>query len=199
MQNQHIHPIFDRLLQRSDREQRLQQRSKVLWLTGLSGAGKSTIAQQLERSLHNAGFVAQVLDGDNVRTGLCHNLGFSLDDRTENIRRVAEVAKLYAQTGIITIVSFISPTIALRELAKQIIGEADFYEIYIHAPIEVCEQRDVKGLYAKARRGEIKNFTGIDDIYEAPTSPQLEIRTDLQSLDASVHTILDAIRPLIQL
>ncbi len=199
MQNQHIHPIFDRLLQRSDREQRLQQRSKVLWLTGLSGAGKSTIAQQLERSLHNAGFVAQVLDGDNVRTGLCNNLGFSLDDRTENIRRVAEVAKLYAQTGIITIVSFISPTIALRELAKQIIGEADFYEIYIHAPIEVCEQRDVKGLYAKARRGEIKNFTGIDDIYEAPTSPQLEIRTDLQPLDASVHTILDAIRPLIQL
>ena len=134
--NENIHPIFDRLLQRSDREQRLGQRSKALWLTGLSGSGKSTIAQALERKLHNEGFFAQVLDGDNIRSGINNNLSFSPEDRQENIRRIAEIAKLYVNTGIITINSFISPTIAIRQEAKDIIGSDDFIEVYINTPLE---------------------------------------------------------------
>lgn len=184
-----IHPIFDRLLQRDDREQRLQQQSKVLWLTGLSGSGKSTIAQALERKLHNEGYFAQVLDGDNIRSGLNNNLGFSLEDRKENIRRIAEIAKLYLHSGIITLNSFVSPTREIRGFAKDIIGLDDFIEIYINAPLEVCEARDVKGLYKKARNGEIKGFTGIDSPYEAPHNPALEIRTDQLSLDESVEQI----------
>ncbi len=184
-----IHPIFDRLLQRDDREQRLKQHSKVLWLTGLSGSGKSTIAQALERKLHNEGYFPQVLDGDNIRTGINSNLGFSLEDRKENIRRIAEIAKLYLQSGIITLNSFVSPTREIRAFAKDIIGADDFIEIYINAPLEVCEARDVKGLYKKARNGEIKGFTGIDSPYEAPHSPALEIRTDQLSLEESVEQI----------
>ena len=142
---ENIHPIFDRLIQREDREKRLNQHSKVLWLTGLSGSGKSTIAQQLERRLFEEGFFAQVLDGDNIRTGINKNLGFSAEDREENIRRIAEIAKLYLQSGIICINSFISPTRAIRHMAKSIIGAEDFIEIYVNAPLEVCESRDVKG------------------------------------------------------
>ena len=184
-----IYPIFNRLLQRSDREQRLEQRSKVLWLTGLSGSGKSTIAQHLERKLHNEGFFAQVLDGDNIRSGISNNLGFSLKDRQENVRRIAEVARLYLSSGIITLSSFISPTRAIRQMAKDIIGKEDFVEIYINAPLEVCEQRDVKGLYAKARSGIIKDFTGIDAPYEAPENSPIEIRTDKVSIEEAVETI----------
>jgi len=184
-----IHPIFDRLLQRSDREQRLGQRSKALWLTGLSGSGKSTIAQALERKLHNEGFFAQVLDGDNIRSGINNNLSFSPEDRQENIRRIAEVAKLYVNTGIITINSFISPTIAIRQEAKDIIGAADFIEVYINTPLEVCEARDVKGLYKKARSGAIKGFTGIDAPYEAPVHPDVDVKTDGQSIEDSVNII----------
>ncbi len=193
-----IHPIFDRLLQRSDREQRLQQRSKVLWLTGLSGSGKSTIAQSLERRLHNEGFFAQVLDGDNIRSGINNNLGFGLDDRRENIRRIAEIAKLYLQSGVITLNSFISPTREIRDYARSIVGPEDFIEIYINAPLEVCEKRDVKGLYQKARKGEIKGFTGIDSPYEAPESPALEIRTDELSLEESVERIFQHIQAIIR-
>ena len=196
---QNIHPIFDRLLQRADRERRLQQKAKVLWLTGLSGSGKSTIAQALERKLYNEGFFAQVLDGDNIRSGINNNLGFSLEDRKENIRRIAEVAKLYLNSGIISINSFISPTIEIRKFAKAIIGADDFIEIYINAPLEICEQRDVKGLYKKARKGEIKGFTGIDSPYEAPQNPALEIKTDELSLDASVEVIYQFILPKIVL
>ena len=192
-----IHPIFDRLLQREDREAFLTQNSKVLWLTGLSGSGKSTIAQHLERHLYNEGFFAQVLDGDNIRSGLNSNLGFSVEDRKENIRRIAEIAKLYLNTGIICINSFISPTIAIREMARKIVGPDDFLEIYINAPLEVCESRDVKGLYKKARSGEIKGFTGIDSPYEAPPSPVLEIRTDELTLEASVQTIYNFLLPKI--
>ncbi|MFK7934070.1 MAG: adenylyl-sulfate kinase [Saprospiraceae bacterium] len=186
-----IHPIFDRLLQRKDREQLLGQQSKVLWLTGLSGSGKSTIARELERALHNKGKLAQVLDGDNIRIGINSNLGFSLTDRQENIRRIAEVAKLYLNTGVITICSFISPTQEIRAMVRDIVGAADFIEIYINAPLEVCEQRDVKGLYKKARKGEIKGFTGIDSPYEPPQNPVIEIRTDKLSLDEGVTKILD--------
>lgn len=195
----HIHPIFDRLLSREEREQRLQQRSKVLWLTGLSGSGKSTIAQHLERRLFGEGYFPQVLDGDNIRDGINKNLGFSEADRAENIRRIAEVAKLYLDSGIIVIASFISPTQAMRDQAREVIGAEDFLEIYVNAPLEVCEDRDVKGLYAKARKGEIKGFTGIDAPYEAPDRPALEIRTDELDLHAAVNAVFDFIESHISL
>jgi len=192
-----IHPIFDRLLNRSDREARLNQKSKVIWLTGLSGSGKSTIAESLERKLHNEGFIAQVLDGDNIRTGINNNLGFTMEDRRENIRRIAEVSKLYLNSGIITICSFISPTIAIRDYAREIIGEADFLEIYINTPLEICEARDVKGLYKKVRAGEIKGFTGIDSPYESPLNPTLEVYTPDLSVNEAVEKIAQHINPKI--
>ena len=197
MATKNIHPIFDRLLQKVDREKMLQQKAKVLWLTGLSGSGKSTIAQYLERHLYNEGFFAQVLDGDNIRSGINSNLGFSVEDRSENIRRIAEIAKLYLNTGIITINSFISPTIAIREMAKEIIGAESFIEVYINAPLEVCEARDVKGLYQKARKGEIKGFTGIDSPYEAPIKPAIEIKTNELNVESSVNQIYEYIHPQI--
>lgn len=195
---ENIHPIFDRLLQREDREQRLSQKGKALWLTGLSGSGKSTIAQYLERRLYNAGFFAQVLDGDNIRSGINNNLGFSNEDRAENIRRISEVAKLYLNSGIITINSFISPTIAIRNTAETIIGTDDFIEIFINTPLEICEARDVKGLYKKARKGEIKGFTGIDAPYEAPEEPALDIKTANKTIEESVEEIYQYILPIIQ-
>jgi adenylylsulfate kinase len=194
-----IHPIFDRLVQRGDREQLLEQKSRVVWLTGLSGSGKSTIAQHLERRLFNDGFFAQVLDGDNIRSGINNNLGFTLEDRRENIRRIAEVARLYLHSGIITICSFISPTREIRDYARSIVGEEDFIEVFVNAPLEVCESRDVKGLYQKARAGEIKGFTGIDSPYEAPGNPAMEIRTDKVSLDQAVEELASYILPLIDL
>ena len=196
---ENIHPIFDRLLTRQEREKRLGQRSKVVWLTGLSGSGKSTIAQQLEQLLFSEGYFAQVLDGDNIRMGISNNLGFSVEDREENIRRIAEVAKLYLHSGVLTLASFISPTRAIRDMARKIIGPEDFVEIYINAPLEVCEQRDVKGLYAKARRGEIKGFTGIDSPYEAPEYPALEIRTDQLSLEEATLSIYNYLKTKISL
>lgn len=199
MANNNIHPIFDRLLSRQEREQRLGQQAKVLWLTGLSGSGKSTIAENLERKLFEAGYFPQVLDGDNIRSGINKNLGFSVADRTENIRRIAEVARLYANSGVIVLASFISPTRQIRAMAKTIIGEDDFLEIYVNAPLAECERRDVKGLYQKARRGEIKGFTGIDSPYEAPESPFLEIRTDQLALEKSVDVLFEKVQPEIQL
>lgn len=194
---EHIHPIFDQLLQRSEREERLQQRSKVLWLTGLSGSGKSTVAKYLERILFVEGFFPQVLDGDNIRFGINSNLSFSTEDRLENIRRIAEISKLYLHSGVICINSFISPTREMRDLARTIVGSEDFIEIYINAPIEVCEARDVKGLYQKARAGLIKGFTGIDDPYEAPENPELEIRTDQMTVEESARRIMEYLRPLV--
>lgn len=170
----------------------------MLWLTGLSGSGKSTIAEGLEKKLFEEGFFAQVLDGDNIRSGINNNLGFSEEDRQENIRRISEVAKLYLNSGIITLCSFISPTLEIRNLAKRIIGTNDFIEIYINAPIEVCEARDVKGLYKKARNGEVKNFTGIDSPYEVPEKPDLEIRTDKIEVEEAVEKIYDFTKKFIQ-
>ncbi|HKK78247.1 MAG TPA: adenylyl-sulfate kinase [Phaeodactylibacter sp.] len=193
-----IHPIFDRLLQRSDRERRLGQRSKVLWFTGLSGSGKSTVAEHLERRLYNEGYFAQVLDGDNIRSGINNNLGFSPQDRRENIRRIAEVARLYLNSGLITLNSFISPTRQIRAMARSIIGSEDFLEIYVNAPLEVCEKRDVKGLYQKARAGEIQGFTGIDAPYEPPLRPALEIRTHEQALETCVDQVFNFIAPIIR-
>jgi len=196
---ENIHPIFDRLLQRADREKRLNQKAKVLWLTGLSGSGKSTIAQALERILYNQGFFAQVLDGDNIRSGINSNLGFSMEDRKENIRRISEIAKLYVNSGVISINSFISPTIEIRRFAQEIIGGEDFIEVFINTSLEVCESRDVKGLYKKARAGEIKGFTGIDSPYEKPINPAIEIKTDGQSVEESVQEIIEYILPIIKL
>ena len=192
-QMSNIYPDFESLLPRKDREQFLNQKSKVLWLTGLSGSGKSTIAQGLERKLFKEGFFAQVLDGDNIRSGINKNLGFSLIDREENIRRIAEISKLYLNSGIITICSFVSPTIDIREKALSIIGKNDFIEIFINTPIDVCEKRDVKGLYKKARAGEIKGFTGIDSPYEKPRNPALEVLTANQSIQNSVDQVYNFI------
>lgn len=190
MGENNIFPTFDRMLTRQDKERLLGQRGTMVWLTGLSGSGKSTIAIALERRLQERGLLCRILDGDNIRSGINSNLGFSADDRRENIRRIAEVAKLFVDTGIITIAAFISPTVEMRNLARDIIGEADFREVYVSTPLAVCEDRDVKGLYAKARRGEIKNFTGIDAPFEPPTSPALCLDTSILTLEESVDKLM---------
>lgn len=196
--NEHIYPVFDRLLQRADRERRLRQHSKVLWLTGLSGSGKSTIAQELERRLFNEGYFPQALDGDNLRSGINQFLDFTDEGRRENIRRASEISKLYANSGIIVINSFISPTRAIRQMAREIIGEEDFVEIYVNAPLEACEARDVKGLYQRARAGQIKGFTGIDAPYEPPENPHLELRTDQMNLHDCVRALFEFLEPIIK-
>lgn len=178
-----IHPIFDKILKKSEKEKLLKQKGIVLWMVGLSGSGKSTLAKALEKDLHEEGFLTQLLDGDNLRTGINNNLGFTEEDRMENIRRAAEVSKLFMNCGIVTICSLISPTAEIRKMAREIIGEG-FVEVYVNCPLEVCEQRDVKGLYKKVRNGEIKNFTGVDSPFEEPVNPDIEIKTDQVELDA---------------
>lgn len=180
-----LFPTADRLIPRAEKELRLGQRACVLWLTGLSGSGKSTLALALEARLFALGYHSVLLDGDNIRTGINSNLGFSNEDRMENIRRMAEVAKLFVSQGIICLVSFISPTKEMRGMAREIIGEKDFVEIFIDTPLEECEARDVKGLYKKARAGEITDFTGISAPYEAPEQPDIHIRTTGQTVAES--------------
>jgi adenylyl-sulfate kinase len=162
----------------------------VLWLTGLSGAGKSTVANELEENLHKMGVHTYLLDGDNVRHGLCKDLGFSDADRVENIRRIGEVAKLFADSGIMVITAFISPFKKDREMVRTILPEGEFIEIFVDAPLEVCEQRDPKALYKKARKGEIKSFTGIDSPYEAPDKPEVHLRTNVNTVSECVQKIL---------
>ena len=191
----HIYPIFDRMLGRADKEELLKQHGLMIWFTGLSGSGKSTIAIALERELQQRGLLCRILDGDNIRSGINNNLGFSAEDRVENIRRIAEVGKLFVDTGIITLAAFISPNNEIREMAAGIIGKEDFLEIYVSTPLEECERRDVKGLYAKARRGEIKNFTGISAPFEAPAHSALSLDTSKLSLKESVDQLLDLILP----
>ncbi len=191
----HIYPIFDRMLGRADKEELLKQHGLMIWFTGLSGSGKSTIAIALERELQQRGLLCRILDGDNIRSGINNNLGFSAEDRVENIRRIAEVGKLFVDTGIITLAAFISPNNEIREMAAGIIGKEDFLEIYVSTPLEECERRDVKGLYAKARRGEIKNFTGISAPFEDPAHPALSLDTSKLSLKESVDQLLDLILP----
>ena len=198
MTENNIYPIFDRMLSRQDKEELLKQHSVMIWFTGLSGSGKSTIAIALERELHKRGLLCRILDGDNIRSGINNNLGFTEADRIENIRRIAEVSKLFVDTGIITIAAFISPSNDIREMAANIIGNDDFLEVYVSTPIEECERRDVKGLYAKARRGEIKNFTGISAPFEAPAHPALTLDTSALSLEESVNKLLELILPRIQ-
>ncbi len=198
MAEKNIHPIFDKMLGRNDKEELLNQRAVALWITGLSGSGKSTISVALERELQSRGMLCKILDGDNIRSGINQNLGFTADDRAENIRRIAEITKLFVDTGIITIAAFISPEQNMRDMAADIIGHDDFKEIYISTPLEECERRDVKGLYAKARRGEIKNFTGIDSLFEPPVAPFLSIDTSALTLEESVDILLKAILPIIE-
>ncbi len=167
----------------------------VIWMTGRPASGKTTLAAGLEKALHEKGLLCYVLDGDNVRTGINNNLGFSEEDRKENIRRVAEVSKILMQCGIITINSFVSPTEELRHLARTIIGDEDFKLVYVNTPPEVCEQRDKKGLYAKARRGEIKDFTGINAPFEEPVSSGLEIKTAEHGLEENLEKLLNFVLP----
>ena len=188
-----VYPIFDKMMTRADKEQLLNQRGLMIWFTGLSGSGKSTIAIALERELHHRGLLCRILDGDNIRSGINNNLGFSEEDRVENIRRIAEVGKLFVDTGIITLAAFISPNNALRQMAAEIIGKEDFIEVYVSTPIEVCEQRDVKGLYARARRGEIKDFTGVSAPFEAPEHPDLSLDTSVLTLEESVGKLIELI------
>ncbi len=190
-----IYPIFDRMMSRDDKEQLLNQRGMMLWFTGLSGSGKSTVAIALERELHSRGLLCRILDGDNIRSGINNNLGFSAEDRVENIRRIAEVGRLFVDTGIITIAAFISPNNQLREMAAEIIGKDDFVEVFVSTPLEECEKRDVKGLYAKARCGEIKNFTGISAPFEAPEHPDITLDTSKLPVEESVKILLDYVLP----
>ncbi|MBF90711.1 MAG: adenylyl-sulfate kinase [Flavobacteriales bacterium] len=193
-----VFPIFDELLQKTDKEELLKQKSFTVWMTGLSGSGKSTIAKGLERYLHEQRFLTKMLDGDNIRVGINNNLGFSEDDRIENIRRIAEVSKLFINCGVITLNCFVSPTREMRQMAKEIIGTDNFIEVFINASVAECEKRDVKGLYAKARAGEIKNFTGIDAPFEAPTNAAVEVNTAELSIDASIQKVLNYIIPKIE-
>ena len=193
--SENIFPLFDKIISKEKKEKLLNQKGKVVWLTGLSGSGKTTIALQLEKELYKLGFLVQILDGDNIRAGINNNLSFSEGDRTENIRRIAEVSKLFLNCGIITINCFVSPTIKMRQIAKKIIGKENYYEIFINADLETCEKRDVKGLYKKARNGEIKNFTGIDSQYEKPNNPSLEVDTSELSIDQSIEIILKNVLP----
>ena len=189
---ENIHPIFDSSLKTEDKEKFLNQRGIVIWMVGLSGSGKSTLAKGLENRLYKEGYHTMLLDGDNLRTGVNNNLSFTKEDRIENIRRAAEVSKLFATNGIVTICSLISPTEEIRKMASDIIGDI-YYEIFINCPIEVCEQRDVKGLYAKARKGEVKDFTGIDSPFEPPKTANVEIRTDQKDLDQSLDQLYQEI------
>ncbi len=190
---ENIYPVFDRIYDRKVKEEILRQSAKVIWFTGLSGSGKTTLASNLEKDLFFHRFFCQVLDGDNIRTGINNNLGFSEEDRLENIRRISEVSKLLINTGMITICSFISPTNEIRNLARNIIGEEDFIEIFLNTPLAVCEDRDVKGLYKRARAGEIKDFTGISSPFEAPKNPDVEIDTSVTGIKESVDIIFNAI------
>ena len=197
-EEKNIFTIFDDILQRKDKEELLNQKSKVIWMTGLSGSGKTTIAKAVERYLYSIGILNQLLDGDNIRVGISNNLSFSEKDRVENIRRIAEVSKLFLNCGVVTLNCFVSPTIKIRKIAKDIIGEENFIEVYINASVETCENRDVKELYKKARIGEIKDFTGISAPFESPENPELEINTSELSIDESVQKVLNYILPKIK-
>jgi len=185
------------MVSRSEKEILLQQKAVVIWLTGLSGAGKTTLASGLESALFTNGYLTKILDGDQLRSGINANLGFTDQDRQENIRRVAEISKLFVECGVICIDSFISPSALMRQTARLIIGDENFIEIYLKASLEVCEKRDPKGLYKAARKGEIRNFTGIGAPYEVPVSPDLVIDTDKYSIEESLEICLKAILPRI--
>lgn len=196
--DKNIFPIFGQTVTREEKEKLLMQRAMVFWFTGLSGSGKSTLAKGLERKLYHKGYLTKLLDGDNVRIGLNKDLDFSQESREENIRRVAEVAKLFLDCGIITICCFISPTEKMREMARNIIGPENFYEIYAKCSLEICEKRDPKGLYKKVREGKIQNFTGIHTEYEEPVHPNFVIRTDNKTVRRSIRQCYREVLSLIK-
>ena len=187
-----IHTEFHRFLRREDKENLLGQRGIVVWMCGLSGSGKSTIANAAERILHQQGRFTTILDGDNLRSGLNANLGFSDEDRLENIRRISEISKIFASQGIVTFVSAITPKGELRDLARGLLGD-DLFEVYVKASYEACEERDVKGLYAKAARGEIANFTGKSSAFEPPSDPDLTLDTEAMSIEDAATALLEAV------
>ena len=187
---ENIYPIYDQMMTREDKEGLLGQHGVIIWFTGLSGSGKSTVAMGVERELHKRGILCRILDGDNIRAGINNNLGFSEEDRKENIRRIAEIGKLFVDTGIVTLACFVSPTRDIRQLAREIVGDKDFKEVFVSTPIEECERRDVKGLYARARKGEVKNFTGISAPFEAPEHADLSIDTSKLTLEECVNAVV---------
>lgn len=199
MPDTNLYPIFDRVLGRTEKEARLRQRGRVIWLYGLSGSGKSTLAIALERRLHSEGVATHLLDGDNIRIGLNRDLGFTDADRSENIRRISEVAKLFVQAGVVVICAFIAPQRAHRQLARSIIGAADFSEVYVAASFETCAKRDPKGLYAKANAGGVKQFTGRDSSFETPAAEDdvLIIDTEAETAEASLVRLHGVVSPLI--
>ncbi len=196
MKSENIFPVFD-IIPREEKEKFLNQNSRVIWFTGLSGAGKTTVSRVLEKELFLKGFFCQIMDGDNIRSGINSNLSFTEEDRKENIRRIAEISKLYLHSGIITINSFITPTPEMRDIPRAIIGKPDLIEVYINAPLNVCEDRDVKGLYKKAREGKIINFTGIDAPFVPPKNPELVLHTDKFTVEENVEQALDYLIPIL--
>ncbi len=186
-----IHTVFDKIIKREDKEILLNQNAVAIWLTGLSGSGKTTLGVELERKLFENGYLTQILDGDNIRSGINRNLSFTEKDRLENIRRISEVTKLFINCGVIAINCFISPTDEIRKMARDIIGEDNLIEVYINTPLSVCEDRDVKGLYQKARDGKIKNFTGIDSPFDTPENIDVEIFTENESIEVSAQKLFD--------
>ena len=198
LEQRHIYPVFDPMMTRDHEEQLLQQRGFMIWFTGLRGSGKSTLAIALERELHQRGILCRILDGDNVRSGINNNLGFSAADRVENIRRIAEVGKLFVDTGIVTIAAFISPNNVLREMAASINGPTQFTEVNVSTPSAARDRREVQWLYAKARRGAIREFTGISAPFEAPEHPALELDTSHLTLAESVEQLVALVLPHVQ-
>ena len=198
---ENVHPEFERMLGRVAKEAQLKQHGHVFWLYGLSGSGKSTLANALERELTNKGYVIKILDGDNIRSRLNSDLGFSDADRSENIRRIAEVARLFLEAGIVVLTSFITPKRALRAAASEILGEGNITRIYVEASFETCAKRDIKGLYAKAAAGGVKEFTGKDSSFEAPEKADHDwiVRTDEQSEEESLQELLEKVSPFISL
>lgn len=194
----HIYP-FQTKVSREQRDQLMNQKSKLIWFTGLSGSGKSTLAVQLEAALHQQGFKTYLLDGDNIRAGLNKDLNFGAEAREENIRRIGEVAKLMVDAGLVVIASFISPFNRDRQKVKDLVDESNYIEIFVDCPVEVCEARDVKGLYKKARAGEIKEFTGISSPYETPQNPDLIIKSAEQPIQESINLLLEKVLPRIRL
>jgi adenylylsulfate kinase len=193
----HIYPIKTKVSARQ-REALLNQKPGLIWFTGLSGSGKSTLAVQLEAQLHALGFKTYLLDGDNIRSGLNKDIDFSDQGRVENIRRIAEVSKLMVDAGLVVLSAFISPFEADRKQVKAIVGHENYIEVFVNTPLEVCEQRDVKGLYKKARAGEVKNFTGIDSPYEAPQQPDITIHTNEMSIEQSMEELMRVVLPRIK-
>jgi adenylylsulfate kinase len=194
----YIYTTFEKIKDRQAKEIYLKQRAKVIWFTGLSGSGKTTLASLLEKQLFELNYFCQILDGDNVRSGINKNLKFTEEDRIENIRRIAEVSKLFMNCGIILICAFISPTNEMRKMAKEIIGEDDFLEVFVNTPLEICEKRDPKGLYKKARAGQIKNFTGISAPFEVPADPFIEVDNTDPDLNKTIKEMLRRIIPEIR-